>query len=392
MALNINLPKDYVESEDNILFKIEKKKDKVVHQQTFLSFCLIISPSNTFTIGSKVFSIKNLYDLLIDYGLSKVIPTVINLTESGYQIQLLDFQPLSYMGPTVWYFKWDNISCSFTGKGNELYIRVHDMKLEIGETVINGIIKELLKRWKDPTPKKSLIIYDTVGDAIRGYSWYQYSTRLQRDMKTIYIHPDIKTKMSESLSKFLKSEELYDRYGITWKTIYLFHGPPGTGKTSTVLALASMFNKNIAKLSLTNDLTSVQLNRLFQSIPDNTVLLLEDVDALFTERKATGSIDFSTLINNMDGLTTKRGLIMFMTTNHVTKLDAALLRPGRVDFMVEFKPASREDLKEALKILAEGYEHEHEEFLNKSSNKGLTIAELQKYLFDCIMEEKKSIL
>ena len=39
-----------------------------------------------------------------------------------------------------------------------------------------------------------------------------------------------------------------------------------------------------------------------------------------------------------------------MTTNHLEKIDPALIRPGRFDFKCEFKKASREIIKEMLKL------------------------------------------
>jgi SpoVK/Ycf46/Vps4 family AAA+-type ATPase len=210
-------------------------------------------------------------------------------------------------------------------------------------------------------------------------------------METIYINKDIKNKLINQLAKFYISSDMYDKYGITWKRVHLFHGPPGSGKTSTVLALASIFGKNICKLTLTPDLNSQHIELLFQSIPEESFLLLEDVDALFTERTSKTAIDFSTLLNCMDGLTTKRGLVVFMTTNHVTKLDKAFIRPGRVDMCIEFNLPGKDELHEALKVLGEKYEHEHEEFLKRHTT-DMSIAVLQKHLFECMMEEKKSIL
>jgi SpoVK/Ycf46/Vps4 family AAA+-type ATPase len=267
---------------------------------------------------------------------------------------------------------------------------VHDISLGVGERIINEITEELLKCWKDPVPDKSLVIYTTC-KTLQGYVWNQHSNRLQRSMETIYIDGPTKDKLVTQLEKFTKSSALYDKYGVTWKRVHLFHGPPGSGKTSTILALASRFNKNIAKLTLTPQLNSQEIENLFKSIPDNTWLLLEDVDALFTERTANTSVDFSTLLNCMDGLTTKRGLVLFMTTNHKTKLDSAFIRPGRVDLDIEFKLPGKDELRKALNVLGSEYTHEHEEFLEKHAT-DMTIPSLQKYLFECVMDEKKTIL
>ena len=38
-----------------------------------------------------------------------------------------------------------------------------------------------------------------------------------------------------------------------------------------------------------------------------------------------------TVLNAIDGVGSHEGQILIMTTNHITRLDEALIRPGRVD-------------------------------------------------------------
>jgi len=385
-ALNISVPNDF--NKNDVLVKIFKQKDADDKKQKFRSFSFPVMGGN-FTVGTKSIHVSSLLDLLQKNGLSKLLPINVGLGSTLSTLGI-DWQPLSYMGPKVWYFQWSNVECSITSNEYKICIRVHDMTPGLGEKIMTEISEELLKYWKSPTKLNEMSIY-IAKDFGPYFQWAPLCTKLHRDMHTIYIDPRIKDKLVKQLEKFFDSGPTYDKYGVTYKRIHLFYGPPGTGKTSTVLALASMFGKNIAKLSITPTLDSAKLEVLFQTIPQNTFLLLEDVDALFVEREAKTSIDFSTVLNCMDGITTSRGLVMFMTTNHLSKLDKALVRPGRVDMCLEFEKATRDVLAQALKVLGEDYENEHEEFLNRHGD-GMTIAELQKHLFDCIMEEKDSIL
>jgi len=383
--LSFIVPKEYTDRD--VLLKIHNKKEVEPKTQKFRSFC-ITCLGNNIPISGKMVDISHLFTILKAHGLSKTLPMNIGL--GPLKFINFDWAPHSYGGPTVWYFKWKGVECSITSNREYIfYIRIHDLTEGVGEMIINEITDELLKYWVDTKPVRSLIIY-TTQQTLQGHRWVQHCSRLHRDIGTIYINKETKDKLINQLTKFYNSSDLYDRYGVTWKRSHLFHGPPGTGKTSTVLALASIFNKNISKLTLTPHLNSQDIELLFSTVQDNSFLLLEDVDALFTERKSNTSIDFSTLLNCLDGITTKRGLVVFMTTNHVTKLDEAFIRPGRVDLSLEFKLAGRQELHDALKVLASDYEHEHDEFLSKNTN--MSIACLQKHLFECIMEEKKSIL
>jgi len=73
-------------------------------------------------------------------------------------------------------------------------------------------------------------------------------------------------------------------------------------------------------------------------------MLLEDVDSMFVKREhgevKNNSLTFSGFLNALDGVRAQEGQILFMTTNHIEKLDAAILRPGRTDYKVELSNAS----------------------------------------------------
>ncbi len=378
----------------NVLLKIQDRnvEPKV---QKFRSF--------TFPIGGSIIYIKkqpihlgHLFNLLKEHGLPQTIPIQITLNDPTEFISF-DFNPSCYDGPKVWYFNWpvngNQVECSITGHNGHsiLYIRVHDMTPLVGETVIHDITEELYKHYVPPVKPLGMLSIYTTKLTMAGYQWVPNCSKLHRDISTIYMDAEIKDKIVTKLRNFLASSHIYDKYGRTWKRVHLFHGPPGSGKTSTVLALASLMGYNIAKLTVTPQMNSQHIETLFGSLPQMTFLLLEDVDALFIKREAAGSVDFSTLLQCMDGLTTQRGMILFMTTNHKNKLDSAFIRPGRVDLSVEFHPPGRAELAAALQTLGVEYAHEHEEFL-KICPANMSIASLQEHIFNCIMEEKKSIL
>ncbi|RWS14314.1 mitochondrial chaperone BCS1-like protein, partial [Dinothrombium tinctorium] len=62
------------------------------------------------------------------------------------------------------------------------------------------------------------------------------------------------------------------------------------------------------------------------------IILLEDIDSAFKERKSDETnITFSGLLNTLDGVASTEQRIIFMTTNFLDRLEPALIRPGRVD-------------------------------------------------------------
>jgi mitochondrial chaperone BCS1 len=75
---------------------------------------------------------------------------------------------------------------------------------------------------------------------------------------------------------------------------------------------------------------------------------VEDVDAFFNAREKVESkieVSFSGLLNAMDGVAAQEGRILILTTNHREKLDAALIRPGRIDKQLELANATAEQAK-----------------------------------------------
>jgi len=60
------------------------------------------------------------------------------------------------------------------------------------------------------------------------------------------------------------------------------------------------------------------------------------------------NINLSHLLNLIDGVVEMHGRIIIMTTNHVDKLDDALIRPGRIDLKVNFQRITGETIKHVI--------------------------------------------
>ncbi|KAF3785539.1 ATP-dependent zinc metalloprotease [Nymphaea thermarum] len=176
-----------------------------------------------------------------------------------------------------------------------------------------------------------------------------------------------KADILEDLDFFKNGKDYYRKIGKTWKRGYLLYGPPGTGKSTLIAAIAKYMDYDVYDLELTAVKNNTDLRKLFIETSSKSIIVIEDIDCsvdLTADRKkktkktseegsseAEGpklpgtespekeesKVTLSGLLNFIDGLWSSCGeerLIIF-TTNHIEKLDPALIRTGRMDKHIE---------------------------------------------------------
>ncbi|KAJ5235081.1 uncharacterized protein N7469_004249 [Penicillium citrinum] len=184
-----------------------------------------------------------------------------------------------------------------------------------------------------------------------GTEWRPFGhPRRKRPLESVVLAEGVKERIVGDVQDFIGSASWYHDRGIPYRRGYLLYGPPGTGKSSFIQALAGELDYDIAILNLSErGLTDDRLNHLLTIVPNRTLVLLEDVDAAFSNRRTQSDADgyrganvtFSGLLNTLDGVASAEERIIFLTTNHVERLDEALVRPGRVDMTVRLGEITR---------------------------------------------------
>ncbi len=242
---------------------------------------------------------------------------------------------------------------------------------------ITNIIKEYNKYVDDKNKNKTFhFIYQGKVDGKLKFSTYLLNDLITNNNETFDNLFNEHSSILKNDIKRLKDFEYYRRTGMKRKKGYLFHGEPGTGKTSTVMAISNEDKRHIMEISLTRVKTNNELEEILnldnidgiKFKKDQLVLLFDEIDRSCdtvekkeeekqseTEKgKETTSelkvieklidsatskvsepnkLDLSTMLSRLDGIGNYNGLIIIATTNNKDKLDPALYRELRLSPM-----------------------------------------------------------
>lgn len=169
--------------------------------------------------------------------------------------------------------------------------------------------------------------------------WIHNSEVPTRSLESVVLKEGQKERLIADLEKFFAQEDRYLKMGMPYHRGYLFHGPPGTGKTSVPAAVASHLGLDVYFIPLSDLSKDTGLMALLGRVPPRSMVLLEDIDVLHAavsrEESAFGGLTLSGLLNGLDGMSTPHGLVTVLTSNHPEALDPALVRPGRIDMVEE---------------------------------------------------------
>ncbi|KAL5742296.1 hypothetical protein ACOSP7_029028 [Xanthoceras sorbifolium] len=213
-----------------------------------------------------------------------------------------------------------------------------------------------------------------------GSMWSHVVFEHPATFQTLAMEQEKKKEIIDDLITFSKAEDFYARIGRAWKRGYLLYGPPGTGKSTMIAAMANLLGYDIYDLELTAVKDNTELRKLLIETSSKSIIVIEDIDCsldltgqrrkkkekeeeggdekdprqkLVKEERETknSQVTLSGLLNFIDGLWSACGgerLIVF-TTNHIEKLDPALIRKGRMDKHIELSYCSFEAFKALVK-------------------------------------------
>ena len=234
---------------------------------------------------------------------------------------------------------------------------------------------------------RSVAVYTT-----RYGEWAPTRRFTPRPLETVILPGTLRQDIERDVGAFLDSRSWYEERGVPWRRGYLLHGLPGTGKTTLISAIAGSIGYDLYFINLLSAaMDDEALTKLLLSTPQRTAIVFEDIDTVLEGRSimpsghppgATGAVSFSGLLNALDGVTARPGLLVWMTTNHLEKLDPALIRPGRIDRLIEFGPATHDQIRQMFQAFFPGAHAapDLDHLARRWAARGVSMAEVQRHL------------
>lgn len=193
-----------------------------------------------------------------------------------------------------------------------------------------------------------------------------------KPLNTLYLREADYKKLCASIDNFNGTRDVFTEFGIPRKLVFLLHGEPGTGKSTTITAIASALNRELFFLDLRGVTKNAELGHMFEyaakNVSKGAIIVLEDIDATLcdvvrrrssspsddesltsTLSSSSSDLTLSYFLNLLDGMLCHDGTCVVMTTNRKSYLDPAIYRAGRVTVDIEYKKCDHFQIRNIYK-------------------------------------------
>lgn len=245
---------------------------------------------------------------------------------------------------------------------NNLVISLTTLNTKNSIKILKSFVNKLIKDRDNNSYKNNKSIYK-----ILSYDYFETrNNKPQRTFDSVFISKDKETYLINTLQKFLNNKAWYLKHHIPYPYGIVLYGPPGTGKTSLIYAISNYFNivpffipsKNLERI------TSAPNTEALQETKEMKLIVVEDIDTCplvtrdYIISKTTDPIEkqnaerylssTSDFLNLLDGINAIENCIWIFTTNHIERIDKAILRAGRMDVKLNIDYVCDETLDKFL--------------------------------------------
>lgn len=212
----------------------------------------------------------------------------------------------------------------------------------------------------------------------------------QNTVKNKYQFTPTGKYVLNQVEKWLLAENWYQERNIIWRRGILLNGKPGNGKSSLILEIAKKISIPLFIFDLSS-MDNIEFEEKIGELPnESAILLFEDIDNIFSGRnnitKTTqfGGLTFDCFINKLSGVDTIKNKFIFITTNHLDKVDPAILRPGRIDEIITVQPLNNEEKRKMAEIILDNNADLIDHVIKTGEND--TVAEFENRCVKCALK------
>lgn len=265
-------------------------------------------------------------------------------------------------------FSTKNIKINYNN--NTMFISIYDNKICVSSKASVIIIEAFINHISNDNSEKIITIYhaakkisksdDNNHNSNKNTSvyWDRSDSITNKTLENTILDEKNHKELFGDIESFMNKERYYYKVGQPFKRGYLIHGIPGCGKTSIIKAIAANYRLPVFVIDLSITKNNNELTKLINSINsyvgnNKHMVIYEDIDrtTFFAEKYRT-ELTMNCLLNILDGVDEAYGRITVMTANNISNIvsNDALIRPGRIDKIVELSFCTDVQLSQIMKL------------------------------------------
>lgn len=164
----------------------------------------------------------------------------------------------------------------------------------------------------------------------------------------LILNDNVLTLIEEALLTPIKKTKICRKHKIPLKRGILLEGIYGTGKSLTAYLAAKCAEQYGWTFIYLNSVAHLQKAIFFAKQYAPAIVFAEDIDRVVAGERTIGMDE---ILNTIDGIDTKSSeIITVLTTNNITSINPAMLRPGRLDAIISFETPNQKSVERLIRM------------------------------------------